>query len=155
MATALSSLVDGVTAQQSFLLTNQKTVEEKIDSLGFGVELITKTNEAINATVTEDRDALRHVERNLEATMKKVDDNARRIRRNLTTCQRLQLERSQTSIIVRNRKQDVREETCQHMEAAFGKVLRIMNLADVKINYIRRLPRPRGDKSKEPLAMKV
>ena len=155
VATALSTMVDGVTAQQSFLLANQKAAEEKIDSLGYGVELITKTNEAINATVTEDRDALRHVERNLEATMKKVDDNARRIRGNLTTGQRLQLERSQTSIIVRNVKQDVREETYEHMEAAFGKVLRIMNLPDVKINYIRRLPRPRGDKSKEPLAMKV
>ena len=153
VATALSTMVDGVTAQQSFLLANQKAAEEKIDSLGYGVELITKTNEAINATVTEDRDALRHVEGNLEATMKKVDDNTRRIRGNLTTCQRLQLERSQTSIIVRNVKQDVREETYQHI--AFGKVLRIMNLPDVKINYIRRLPRPRGDKSKEPLAMKV
>ena len=61
MATALSTMVDGVTAQQSFLLANQKAAEEKIDSLGYGVELITKTNEAINATVTEDRDALRHV----------------------------------------------------------------------------------------------
>ena len=59
------------------------------------------------------------------------------------------------AIIVRNVKQDVREETYQHMEAEFGKVLRIMNLPNVKINYIRRLPRPRGDKNKEPLAMEV
>ena len=87
--------------------------------------------------------------------MKKVDDNTRRIRENLTTFQCLQLERSQTSIIVRNVKQDVREETYQHMEAAFGKVLRMINLPDVKINFMWRLSCPWGYKSKEPLAMTV
>ena len=41
--------------------------------------------------------------------MKKVDDNARRIKGNLTTGQRLQLERSQTSIIVRTVKPGLKE----------------------------------------------
>ena len=57
---------------------------------------------------------------------------------------------------MRNGKSDVAgEETYTETERAFDKVLRMLSLTDVKVNYIRRLPRPKGDTSREPLAMKV
>ena len=87
--------------------------------------------------------------------MKAAKEAERRGRSNLTTIQRIQLERAHSSIIVRNLKADTRNETYDDMKRDFEKVTGALDLNDIRINYIRRLPSPRGDPSTEPLALKV
>lgn len=95
------------------------------------------------------------MEKKLEVTTK-TSNNAERVgQKNLTTIQRMQLERAQTGIIVRNLKADVKNETYEDLERCFQKITTMLNLNNLTVNYIRRLPRPRGDNSREPLAVKV
>lgn len=58
-------------------------------------------------------------------------------------------------MIVRNLKQEGRHKSYDDMEVALVKVLRQIGLNNIKVNYIRRLPKPKGDISKDPMALKV
>ena len=120
------------------------------------MDIATKTSNILNQQMTEEKELTRPIEKNELATRKLAKEAARRSKTCLTTIQRIQLQRSQTSTIVRNVRSDVAgQETYTETERAFNKVLRMLSLTDVKVNYIRRLPGPKGDTSREPLAMKV
>ncbi len=155
MATTLTGVVDSMAAQQSFVFTAQAQQEGEIQSLVSGMDLIARTNDTISEQMTketEEREKLEKIVRNMEKT---VDANERRSRTNLTTSQRMQLDRSQTSIIVRNVRQDVRPETYPDTLRAFEKVTRHLRLNNIRVNYIRRLPAARGDRRQEPPALRV
>lgn len=155
IATTVSGVAETLTACQSMILTKQKEMGTTVEHLSTGVDIATKTVEIMNTQMTEEKQLTRTLEKNLDATMKTSKEAERRGKTNLTTIQRIQLERAQSSIIVRNLKADTRNETYDDMERAFEKVTRALDLKDIRINYIRRLPRPRGDPSTEPLALKV
>ena len=155
MATTVSGMAETLTAQQLLVLTKQKETEETMQHLSTGLDITSKTADILNTQMTEEKELTRAIEKKLEAIAKLAKEADRRSRSNLSNTQRLQLERSQNGIIVRNLRAEVRNETYNDMERAFQRVLRLLRLEDVRINYVRRLPRPKGDKSTEPLALKV
>lgn len=73
----------------------------------------------------------------MDAALKAAEDNTRRCKGILTLIQRLQMKWSQTLIIIKNLKQEVKHESYNNMEVAFMSVIRQMGLNNIKVNYMR------------------
>ena len=122
MATTLAGVADSMAAQQSFVFSAQGQQEVEIQSLVSGMDLVARTSDTISSQMTKETEEREKLEKLVMAMEKTVDANERRSRNNLTTSQRMQLDRSQTWIIVRNVRMDVRPETYPDTLWAFEKV---------------------------------
>lgn len=78
IATTMTSMVDRVAAQQSFMLATQKSREEKVESLVAGVDLMTRTSETFNTTIVQEKELVREIEKKTDVALKAAEDNTRR-----------------------------------------------------------------------------
>ena len=90
------------------------------------------------------------------ATQKQVKDLQRRTKSNLTHIQRLELERSENILIAKGVPAIAQgKETQEDLQKALRQALNTIRAGDVKVEYIRRLQRVKGDRSAIPATMRI
>lgn len=157
MAGTLSTVVDSFTAQHNFVHDAMDIQDQRIASLDQGVDLATRIGNQCSNETQENRDRIMKLELANKDMLLELAEASRKAKAALTAAQQIQLERSQNVVIVRGIRPEKNEENYEDLERAFFRMLRKLKLdgGQIKINYLRRLPRNRGERTGEPLSVRV
>lgn len=156
MANTVVGVVDSLVAQQSFTHETMETQEDKIRALDKGIELNHRMCNQLSNEKTEDTERILELEKQTKMVQLESTANSKKNKATLNMVHQIQLERTQNVIIIRGAKPLKKEETYDDIEKAAYKVLHQLNLREpVRVNYVRRLPRTKGERPGEPLSMRV
>ena len=158
IATSMVAATDVIVSTQVFTLdtiagvqAEQAVVREGMERTSEAVDMLAKEHEQIQLAVNDS-------EKEREAMSKGSENAALKLRAAQNALYKLQLERSQSVIIIRNLAPITSNcETYEDLEKCVGKLLKDLhvNRDEIRINSVRRLQRSKMDKSGDHPALRI
>ena len=158
IATTMVAATDVIVSTQFFALdaisgvqAEQEVMKEGVEKTAEAVDMLSKEHDQIQLVVND-------AEKEREAMSKGSDRAAAKMKATQNAMYRMQLERSQSVIIIRNLAPiTANRETYEDLEKCVGKMLKELhvNRDGIRINSVRRLQRSKMDKSGDHPALRI